>query len=221
MYLRAINPAAALLAMKVPNRHVRILFDREDEFLSCAGRLPTRTTIKTGVKKDGTLVARQSTIYWEKGAYADVGAVIVRNASYCSLGPYRIPNARIDGYLVYTNRQPGGGFRGLGIPQVSWAGEQQMDRVARELGMSPLALRRKNILGEGDVSVTGEAYAPRWRGRVPGAGGRRHRLRAAARADGAVGRAPWPRARLHPQVHADADGVVRLRQAQQRRDAST
>ena len=156
MYLRAINPAAALLAMKVPNRHVRIVFDREDEFLSCAGRLPTRTTIKTGVKKDGTLVARQSTIYWEKGAYADVGAVIVRNASYCSLGPYRIPNARIDGYLVYTNRQPGGGFRGLGIPQVSWAGEQQMDRVARELGMSPLALRRKNILGEGDVSVTGE-----------------------------------------------------------------
>ena len=217
MYLRAINPAAALLAMKVPNRHVRILFDREDEFLSCAGRLPTRTTIKTGVKKDGTLVARQSTIYWEKGAYADVGAVIVRNASYCSLGPYRIPNARIDGYLVYTNRQPGGGFRGLGIPQVSWAGEQQMDRVARELGMSPLALRRKNILGEGDVSVTGERMHRVGRGRVPGAGGGRHRLRAAARADGAVGRAPRPRARLHPQVDADADGVVRLRQAQQRR----
>jgi carbon-monoxide dehydrogenase large subunit len=156
MYLRAINPAAALLAMKVPNRHVRILFDREDEFLSCAGRLPTRTTIKTGVRKDGTLVARQSTIHWEKGAYADVGAVIVRNAGYCSLGPYRIPNARIDGYLVYTNKQPGGGFRGLGIPQVSWASEQQLDRVARELGMSPLALRRKNILGEGDISVTGE-----------------------------------------------------------------
>src|SRR5688572_28257385 len=148
MYLRAINPAAALLAMKVPHRHVRILFDREDEFLSCAGRLPTRTTIKTGVKKDGTLVARQSTIHWEKGAYADVGAVIVRNAGYCALGPYRIPHARIDGYLGYTNRQPGGGFRGLGIPQVSWAGEQQMDRVARELGISPLALRRKNLLGE-------------------------------------------------------------------------
>jgi carbon-monoxide dehydrogenase large subunit len=156
MYLRAINPAAALLAMKVPNRHVRIVFDREDEFLSCAGRLPTRTTIRTGVTRDGTLVARQSTIYWEKGAYADIGAVIVRNASYCSLGPYRIPHARIDGYLVYTNRQPGGGFRGLGIPQVAWAGEQQMDRVARELGKSPLELRRKNILGEGDLSVTGE-----------------------------------------------------------------
>jgi carbon-monoxide dehydrogenase large subunit len=82
--------------------------------------------------------------------------VIARNAGYCALGPYRVPHARVDGYLVYTNRQPGGGFRGLGIPQVSWASEQQMDRVARELGMDPLALRRKNLLGEGDVSVTGE-----------------------------------------------------------------
>jgi carbon-monoxide dehydrogenase large subunit len=93
---------------------------------------------------------------WEKGAYADLGAVIARNASYCSLGPYRLPHAAIDAYLVYTNRQPGGGFRGLGIPQVAWAGEQQMDRVARELGLDPLELRRRNIYREGDVSVTGE-----------------------------------------------------------------
>jgi carbon-monoxide dehydrogenase large subunit len=156
MYLRAINPAAALLAMRVPNRHLRIAFDREDEFLTCPGRLPTVTTIRTGVKKDGTLVARQARIVWEKGAYADLGAVIARNASYCSLGPYRLPHAAIDAYLVYTNRQPGGGFRGLGIPQVAWAGEQQMDRVARELGLDPLELRRRNIYREGDVSVTGE-----------------------------------------------------------------
>jgi len=60
MYLRAIQPAAALLAMKLPNRHVRLVFDREDEFLSCAGRLPTRTTIRTGVSRDGRLVARGS-----------------------------------------------------------------------------------------------------------------------------------------------------------------
>lgn len=156
MYLRAINPAAALLAMRVPNRHVRIVFDREDEFLTCPGRLPTVTTIRTGVKRDGTLVARQARIVWEKGAYADLGAVIARNASYCSLGPYRLPHAAIDAYLVYTNRQPGGGFRGLGIPQVAWAGEQQMDRVARELEIDPVELRRRNIYRDGDVSVTGE-----------------------------------------------------------------
>lgn len=156
MYLRAINPAAALLAMRVPNRHVRIVFDREDEFLTSPGRLPTVTTIRTGAKRDGTLVARQARIVWEKGAYADLGAVIARNASYCSLGPYRLPHAAIDAYLVYTNRQPGGGFRGLGIPQVAWAGEQQMDRVARELGIDPVELRLRNIYRDGDVSVTGE-----------------------------------------------------------------
>lgn len=156
MYLRAINPAAALLAMRVPGRHVRVLFDREDEFLTCPGRLPTVTTIRTGVRRDGTLVARQATILWEKGAYLDLGAVIARNASYCSLGPYRLPHASIDAYVVYTNRQPGGGFRGLGIPQVAWAGEQQLDRVARELGMDPLELRRRNVYRDGDVSVTGE-----------------------------------------------------------------
>lgn len=156
MYLRALHPAAALLALRVPGRHVRVVFDREDEFLAGAGRLPTRTTIRTGARRDGTLVARQATIHWDKGAYADVGPVIVRNASYCALGPYRIPHARIDGYLVYTHHQPGGGFRGLGIPQVAWAGEQQLDRVARELGLDPLEVRRRNLLGEGDQSVTGE-----------------------------------------------------------------
>ncbi len=156
MYLRAINPAVALLAMKLPGRHVRMLFDREDEFLSCNGRLPTVTSIKTGARRDGTLVARQSRVVWAQGAYADIGAVIARNASYCSLGPYRIPHARIDAYLVYTNRQPGGGFRGLGIPQVAWAGEQQMDRVARELGIDPLELRLRNVYADGDTSVTGE-----------------------------------------------------------------
>ncbi len=156
MYLRAINPVAALLAMRLPNRHVRVAFDREDEFLTCPARLPTVTTVKTGVKRDGTIVARQATILWEKGAYMDLGAVIARNASYCSLGPYRIPHASIDAYVLYTNRQPGGGFRGLGVPQVAWAGEQQMDRVARALGIDPLDLRRKNILRDGDETVTGE-----------------------------------------------------------------
>jgi carbon-monoxide dehydrogenase large subunit len=159
MYLRAINPAAALLALRLPGRHVRIAFDREDEFLTCNGRLPTTTTVKTGVKRDGTLVARQATILWAQGAYADIGAIIARNASYCALGPYRLPHASIDAYQVYTNRQPGGGFRGLGIPQVAWAGEQQMDRVARELGLDPLALRLRNIYVDGDVSVTGERLA--------------------------------------------------------------
>ena len=72
------------------------------------------------------------------------------------MGPYKIPNASVDSYVLYTNRQPGGAFRGLGVPQMAWAGEQQLDRVARELDMSPIDLRRNNLLDEGDVSITGE-----------------------------------------------------------------
>ena len=156
VYLGALNPLAVLLAMRVPNKAVRLAFDREDEFLTNDARLPTRTTVKTAAMRDGTLLARKATTYWDKGPYALLGPVIVRNAGYCSLGPYRLPNAWIDGYLVYTNNQSGGGFRGLGVPQVAWAGEQQIDRVARELGIDPLDFRLRNAYSDGDVSITGE-----------------------------------------------------------------
>jgi carbon-monoxide dehydrogenase large subunit len=156
VYLGALNPLAVLLAMRAPNRAVRLAFDREDEFLTNDVRLPTRTIIKTAAMRDGTLLARKATTFWDKGPYALLGPVIVRNAGYCSLGPYRLPNAWIDGYLVYTNNQSGGGFRGLGVPQVAWAGEQQIDRVARELNIDPLELRLRNALRDGDVSITGE-----------------------------------------------------------------
>jgi len=156
MYLRAINPVAALLARAVPGRPVRVAFDRQEEFTVSPGRLPARVRIRTAARQDGTLLARQSEIHWNKGAYVDLGAMVCRNAGYASMGPYRIPNAWIDAYLVYTNRQPGGAFRALGIPQMAWAGEQQLDVVARRLDMSPLAFRLKNLLVDGDVSVTGE-----------------------------------------------------------------
>ncbi len=156
MYLRTINPAAALLARKVPGRPVRMVFDREDEFLTSTGRLPARVHIRTAADRDGRILARHSTVLWNKGAYADLGPMVCRNSGYVSLGPYNIPNAHVDASLVYTNRQPGGAFRALGVPQMAWAGEQQLDRVARELGISPIELRRRNILREGDESVTGE-----------------------------------------------------------------
>lgn len=156
VYLGALNPIAVLLAMRAPNKAVRLAFDRQDEFLTNDVRLPTRTAIKTAAMRDGTLLARKVATYWDKGPYALLGPVIVRNAGYCSLGPYRLPSAWIDGYLVYTNNQMGGGFRGLGVPQVAWAGEQQIDRVARELGIDPVEFRLRNAYRDGDVSITGE-----------------------------------------------------------------
>ena len=156
MYLRTVNPVAVFLARAVPGRAVRVVFDREDEFLTSPGRVPARITMRTGLTRDGMLTAREAVMYWEQGAYVDLTPIKVRNAGYVSLGPYRVPSASVDGYLVYSNRQPGGAFRGLGVPQVSWAGEQQMDAAARELGIDPVELRRRNLLGDGDSSITGE-----------------------------------------------------------------
>lgn len=156
MYLRAINPVAVLLARKTHGRPVRVVFDREDEFFTSPVRLPARILMRTAATRDGLITARQAVIHWEQGAYADLTPIKVRNSGYVALGPYRIPNASVDGYLVYTNRQPGGAFRGLGVPQVSWASESQIDDLARTLGMNPIDLRLRNVLGDGDRSVTGE-----------------------------------------------------------------
>lgn len=156
MYLRAINPVAALLARRLPNRSIRVVFDREDEFLTSPGRLPAEVAIRTGARSDGTLLAREAHVRWNQGAYIDLGPMVARNAGYVSLGPYRIPNARVRAQSVYSNRQPGGAFRGLGVPQMAWAGEQQIDRLARELDLDPIELRRRNLLDDGDTTITGE-----------------------------------------------------------------
>src|SRR5439155_18519992 len=79
MYLRAINPVAALLARAAPGRPVRVAFDRQEEFTVSPGRLPARVHIRTAAREDGTLLARQSEIHWNKGAYVDLGAMVCRN----------------------------------------------------------------------------------------------------------------------------------------------
>ncbi|AKH80881.1 hypothetical protein AA958_00415 [Streptomyces sp. CNQ-509] len=156
MYLRALNPAAVLLARRVPGRPVRLVFTRVQEFTSATGRMPMRIRMRTGARRDGTLTVREVTIVGEQGAYADAAPLILRNCGYGSPGPYRIPHVRVDARLAYTNRLPAGAMRGLGTPQTCWAGEQQIDTLAAELGIGPLELRRHNLLRDGDVSATGE-----------------------------------------------------------------
>jgi len=112
--------------------------------------------IKTGVKKDGTIIARQITSYWDTGAYADCGPLVGRNSGFTSAGPYRMDNVRIDAYCLYTNRPVATAFRGYGIPHVTWAYESHLSRIARELGLDPLEIRLKNVIRDGDVSHTGE-----------------------------------------------------------------
>jgi carbon-monoxide dehydrogenase large subunit len=135
---------------------VRVKFNREETFISTLTRHEAVVYCKTGVKKDGTLVAREMTLYWGAGAYAEKSPTVCIRGSLPAPGPYRIPHVKVDGYAVYTNKPVAGSYRGYGIPQGAWAGEQQMDEIARRLGMDPLDIRLKNIFVEGDLSYWGE-----------------------------------------------------------------
>jgi carbon-monoxide dehydrogenase large subunit len=151
-----VEPIAVALAFHTNGRPVRVKFNREETFISTLTRHEAVVYSKTGVKKDGTLVARQMTIYWGAGAYAEKSPTVCIRGSLPAPGPYRIPHVKVDGYAVYTNKPVAGSYRGYGIPQGAWAGEQQMDELARRLGMDPFEIRMKNIFVEGDMSYWGE-----------------------------------------------------------------
>ena len=149
-----LEPIAVALAWKA-GRPVKVTCSREEDFFTIS-RHGSKVTIKTGVKKNGTLVAREMAVYFDKGAYADIGPVVSKNSGFSAGGPYRIPHVKIDAYNVYTNKVPAGAMRGFGIPQVAWAYEQQIDIIAEKLGMDPLVLRKKNLLENMDMFYTGE-----------------------------------------------------------------
>jgi CO/xanthine dehydrogenase Mo-binding subunit len=149
-----LEPIASFLALKA-NRPVKIVLQREEEFVTVC-KHPATIRIKTGVMKDGTLVARQVTANFNTGAYSDIGPVVARNGGSAMSGPYRIPHVRIDSCAVWSNAVPAGALRGFGVPQAVWAYETQMDMIAERLGLDPLELRRKNLLRDGDLFATGE-----------------------------------------------------------------
>ena len=142
------------LAWKANYRPVKFLLTRQEEFTSTTTRHAARITLKTGVKKDGTIIARHAILIYENGAYCDRGATVLGKGRYAVIGPYKIPHVKVEGQLIYTNKPPGGAFRGYGIPQVCWAHDSQMDIIARKLGMDPVEIRLKNIVDEGYVSGT-------------------------------------------------------------------
>ena len=147
---------AIALAFHTNGRPVRVKFNREETFISTITRHEAVVYIKSGVMKDGTLVARQMTIYWGAGAYGEKSPTVCIRGSLPAPGPYRIPHVKVDGYAVYTNKPVAGAFRGYGIPQGAWACEQHMDELAQRLGMDPLEFRLKNVYVDGDVAYWGE-----------------------------------------------------------------
>lgn len=148
------EPIAVALAWKT-RRPVKIVNSVEESFKTVT-RHPARIRIKTGVSRDGRLIARECEIHMETGAYADAGPRVAQKAGYRALGPYRIPHVKTDAYTVYTNTVPAGAFRGFGTPQVTWAYESQMDIIAEKLGIDALEFRLKNLLKKGESYTPGD-----------------------------------------------------------------
>src|SRR5437762_6342998 len=147
---------ACMLALRT-GRAVKISYSRPESFVGHVHRHPGRLTYEHGANRDGTLVYVKARILLDGGAYASSSTAVSANATCFSVGPYRCPNATIDGIVVYTNNPPCGAMRGFGSVQNCYAHEAQMDRLAAALGMDPVELRIRNALETGDEVITGQA----------------------------------------------------------------
>jgi CO/xanthine dehydrogenase Mo-binding subunit len=148
---------AGALALKCGAK-VKLYLTREEEFIFSKPRHSCRMAVKTGVKRDGRITAKQVTLYYNTGAYADDGPGIAGFGAMMSRGPYRIANVRADGYCVYTNLPKSGAFRGFGNPQATFGSDSQLDIIAERLGMDPLELRLKNAVSAGDTVLGGVPF---------------------------------------------------------------
>ena len=135
-------------------RPVKISLSMEEQFFTITKHAST-FHIKTGVDAKGRIVARECQVWWNGGAYADIGPRVTQKSGFTAPGPYDIDNAAIDSYALYTNLPPAGALRGFGIPQLVWAYESHTDMIARELGVDPVEFRRNNLLREGRPQATG------------------------------------------------------------------
>jgi len=148
--LEALVAAAALIV----RRPVKIALSMEEQFYTLSKHAAT-LRLKSAVSKDGRIMARKCEVWWNGGAYADIGPRVTQKSGFTAAGPYDIEHVSIDSYALYTNLPPAGALRGFGIPQLVWAYESHTDMIARALKIDPLEFRRKNILREGRAQATG------------------------------------------------------------------
>jgi CO/xanthine dehydrogenase Mo-binding subunit len=152
LYIK-LEALVSALAMLV-RRPVKIALTMEEQFYMIS-KHPTTFRIKSGVDKDGRILARSCEVFWNGGAYADIGPRVAQKSGFTAAGPYDIDNVKVDSYEVYTNRTPTGALRGFGVPQLVWAYESHTDLIARGIGMDPVAFRRKNLLRDGRPHASG------------------------------------------------------------------
>ncbi len=152
-YPSMIGLHAALLALRT-GRPVRMIYDRHEDLAATTKRHPAIVTHRTGVMRDGRVVAQDIDLVLDGGAYTTLTPVVLSRATIHAGGPYDVPNVRIRGRAVMTNTPPNGAFRGFGAPQSEFAAETQLNRVAEAIGMSPLDLRRRNVYRLGGITPT-------------------------------------------------------------------
>jgi len=137
-------------------RPVKMSYGRPESFLAHVHRHPSRVWMRTGATGDGQLVNVRARVVIDGGAFASSSPAVIGNATTFAAGPYEVPNALLEGTAVYTNNPPCGAMRGFGAPQVCFAYEGQMDRLADVLGVDPIELRLRNAVGAGSVLPTGQ-----------------------------------------------------------------
>lgn len=146
---------ACLLALYT-GRPVKMVYQRDESFFGHVHRHPARLRYEHGATQDGRLLYVRAAIYLDGGAYASSTPAVVANAATLGVGPYEVPNVRIDCWGAYTNNPPCGAMRGFGAVQAGFAYESQMDRLAAALRMDPVDLRVRNAMSEGSVMPTGQ-----------------------------------------------------------------
>jgi xanthine dehydrogenase D subunit len=146
---------ACLLALHC-DRPVKMMYGREESFFGHIHRHPARMRYEHHATRDGKLVAVRARVLLDGGAYASSSTAVCSNAACFAVGPYEVPNARIDAYVVYTDNPPCGAMRGFGAVQTCFAHEAQMDKLAAALDMDPVELRRRNAMSTGTTLPTGQ-----------------------------------------------------------------
>ena len=140
---------ACMLALRT-GRPVRMVYNREESFFGHVHRHPARLHYRHHATRDGRIVKVEARLLLDGGAYASTSSAVIGNATYFSCGPYRVPNAVIDGYAVRTNNPPCGAMRGFGAVQACFAHESQMDELAAAVGVSPVEIRLRNAMSDRD-----------------------------------------------------------------------
>ncbi len=149
----------ALLAY-LTGKPVKLIYEREEDFISMSKRHPGFAEITYGATKDGRILAAKVKYILDGGAFSTLSPIVLWRGTMHAAGPYDIENVDVETYAVATNRVPCGAYRGFGQPQINFANESLIDELAAKLGMDPLELRRKNALTPESTTITNQKVGP-------------------------------------------------------------